>query len=793
MYNLTTTDLKDRIDLRDVVIQFWGRPKRQRPRYDVHASRWRDDGRNASFTVYRTYFRDYGGDGDSGDLFTFLQHELNIDFAEAMQWAADYVGGGVGPIQERPPVRATTHEPPPADWQTAARDALATTQQYLWSGATNANRVLDYLRNVRGFTDSTIKAAGYGYNPRWNAVDWRHPETRRTIKLAPGIIEPWWCDGVLWALRVRCRVGNLASALKIRDDKLHGETSPKYLNLTGSRQSGALYNADQITPGEDVLVVEGGFDAQLAAQHLNGITVVTFGSASNTPAPRRLEQLKGASRVFLMLDTDEAGQKAVERLQGALGEAAHIVPLPVGKDVTEFVMDHGGDLPALLQQGRTLAVNRRDTRAWWPNGVPDGVRSAVLNYFRPTTACFVELVNTAALHKHIDADAFTSTDLLRANLDLGFNIGENMVRRLLAELEDVFIVEAETVNTTTSTVSISGKKTIGRPPKHFALLPTAQVKWSIIRWATPRITEKVYSTSEQSDDETEAPLAPPSAKMFLAAGFDRDEAAEIAAQLQQMYTDAYDNPQLQQKLARELESLRQDLSNTYSTPLPAGWSLVNGQDYRAAFLRATNNRNTRRSRREIMRLTGVSNGGLDALVKRAGLKRRSETGEYESVPVKSPSHVEQQVKRAARQVKGYPRSFKVDFADGRQETVVYNAETCQTVIPQYIIEGATVRVVYQVANRFEVASDEPIPVERKPQPQRKPCPDAAPAQRKPRTAVYGPKHDPAWVAEQVRLLLEMKALLIAGDCDKCVDPRTGEVICGDDVRKLVALAREGGG
>jgi 5S rRNA maturation endonuclease (ribonuclease M5) len=794
MYNFSAADLKDRIDLRDVVNQLWGQPKRQRLRYDVYASRWRDDGRTASFTVYRTYFKDYGGDGISGDLFTFLQHERNIDFAEAMQWAADYVGGGVGDIEVRPAVTSPNNEPPPADWQAAALEALTTTQAYLWGGTADANRALNYLREVRGLTDATIKAAGYGYNPRWSTVNWRHPETRRTVQLAPGIIEPWWCDGVLWALRVRCRVGNLAQALKVRDDKLHGDASPKYLNLTGSRQSGALYKADHITPGEAVLIVEGGFDAQLAAQHLKGMTVVTFGSATNNPAPRRLKQLKAAGRVYLMLDTDEAGYKAVERLQLALGDAAHVVPLPVGKDVTEFIVDHKGDLPALLAQADQLAINRSDSGAWWPLGVPDSVRSAILNYFRPTTASFIELINTAVLHKHINPEAFTSADLLRANLDLNFNMTESILRRILAEVEGIFLYEVETLDTTTYTVSTTGKKTLGRPPKYFALMPLKHVKASIVRWATPRITEAVYSPQKPSDEETETPLAPPSPHMFEAAGFSRDEAVEIANHLLKKYTHVYDTPTLQAKLTYELESLHVNLDNTHSTSLPAGWSLANGMDFRAAFLRATNNRNQRRSRREIMKLTGISNGGLDALVRRAGLERRSETGEYESVEVKSPKQIEQQVKRGARQVKGYPRSFHVDFADGRYETVVYNAETCQTVIPQYITDGATVRVVYQVANHFEFASDEPIPAPPpKPQSQRQGQPQTRHTPRKPRTAVYGPVHDPMWVAEQMRLLLKINGRLVVGECDNCIDPRTGEVIWREDVQRLVALACEGGG
>ena len=414
--------LKAQIDLRDVVASLWGDPERTAPRYHTYRARWRDDGQNASFTVYPDRFKDYGGRGRSGDVYEFLQHELDLSFTEALDWLAQHTGSGhTIPTRQRKatPARRPSTEPPAPQWQHAAQDALEQAQAYLWSDAPDAARVREYLRTVRGFTDETIKAAGYGYNPRWQPLDYQHPQRNYRVKLSPGIVEPWWCDGVLWALRVRRRVGNLAQWLNQPDDTLGRGDAPKYLNLAGSKQTGAMYNADTITPDGDVLVVEGGFDAQLAAQHLDDVAVVTFGSATNTPPARRIQQLKQARRVFLLLDADDAGQAAQSQLAAVLDGNAYSVTLPQGNDVTDFIVNHNGDLGAVLQEaaasGRVTPPTdtSADRGAWWANGVPDGVRSALLNYFRPTTAPVIELVNTAVRRGLLSAQAFTINQLLQ--------------------------------------------------------------------------------------------------------------------------------------------------------------------------------------------------------------------------------------------------------------------------------------------------------------------------------------------------------------------------------------------
>lgn len=112
----------------------------------------------------------------------------------------------------------------------------------------------------------------------------------------------------------------------------------------GSKAS-ALYNGDALEEGCDVLIVEGEFDALLAQQELGKqVVVVTAGSAAN-PLPRRwLDRLKRAGRIYSCLDGDEAGMRATTVLAELLGEQHQTLRLPQGKDITEFVIDYGGDL-----------------------------------------------------------------------------------------------------------------------------------------------------------------------------------------------------------------------------------------------------------------------------------------------------------------------------------------------------------------------------------------------------------------------------------------------------------------
>ena len=766
-------DLKARVDLRDVVRACWGDPHRHRARYDVYASRWRDDGKNPSFTVYDTHFKDYGGDGTSGDVFAFLMLELRCDFKTALAWLADYLGEHPPEIQpRRQPVLTPAANPPPRAWQQAAMAALKRSQRYLWSGREDAKRVLDYLRQQRGLTDASIKAAGYGYNPRWTETRWRDPETGKNTYLAPGIIEPWWADGNLWALRVRCRVGGLAHALGITDDHLGDAISPKYLNLSGSKQSGALYNGDHIQPGGDVLVVEGGFDAVLAAQHVD-MPVVTFGSATNRPTGQRLEQLKSADRLFLLLDADAAGQQAADYLQKTLQAQVipvHLPDLPGVKDVTDYVVGHGGDLTALIDAAQK--------RVWWADGLPDAVRSAVLTYFRASTAPVLELINRALNAGLLDADDVTINAIIAADKQLGnqeVGVSAHSIRRVMSELTGYAWHVIDT--------DADQQQGRGRAAIHYRLATVTELHEMMLLWAAPRIYEKHHPT-----DSENGVVARPTPAMLHALGFDAATAQAISETLDTALETSYNEQHHMQDASkstayRQLAGLRRDLENPHSTPLPIDWPLNTPASYRAALLRATNDPDERRSRRSIRELVGISNGSVNAIVQHAGLEKAVPEGEYAYSPLTSPYDISMQVRNGARQVKGYPLTVISERENGEVVETAYAGHESVPFIAAELGAGAAVQVRYQVANRYVVCSDAPVIVKTEPK-----TTTATPGSSSTQKTVYGPRYNPAWVRDQLKL-----ALLVAGRVDyrpypQLTDTHTGEVLCADDDGMVCAHA-----
>lgn len=326
-------DLSRRADLREIAAQLWGQPAKHHAKYDQHRARWRAGDDTPSFTVYADGFKDFGGDGESGDVYNFLQRELNKSYSEAIAWLSRYLDGATVHTASRHAAPVTAHnEPPAAAQQQEARRLIAECQRRLWSDTDAGHAALDYLHG-RGLNDETIRARGYGLNPDWARSSYRNPDTGKLAKLAPGITIPYELDGVVWALRVRTL------------PQFNGLGLDKYMSFPGSKFVGTLYGGDGLEAGCNVLFVEGEFDCAIAQQELgDGITVVTLGGAGSHLARRWQERLQAAGQVYALLDNDAAGQQATARLVGQLPNLTAL-HLPTGKDVTEYVQS-GGDLRA---------------------------------------------------------------------------------------------------------------------------------------------------------------------------------------------------------------------------------------------------------------------------------------------------------------------------------------------------------------------------------------------------------------------------------------------------------------
>lgn len=112
-------------------------------------------------------------------------------------------------------------------------------------------------------------------------------------------------------------------------------SGPRYLGLPGPKP---LLGWESAREGRAVYLTEGPFDwLALRSWGLPALALV------GTHARREsLAALAGFDRVYLALDSDEAGRGATESLRGLLGARAVPVPLPGTKDVADLALRPDG-------------------------------------------------------------------------------------------------------------------------------------------------------------------------------------------------------------------------------------------------------------------------------------------------------------------------------------------------------------------------------------------------------------------------------------------------------------------
>lgn len=191
------------------------------------------------------------------------------------------------------------------------RTALALAEEAavrLWKP--EGTEALAYLRG-RGLTDETIQTAKLGFTPSVMVPTRDGDQYYR----ARGIVIPWFDGDRLAKVKIRQPEGS----------------KPKYAEAFRHRPR--LYpGPGAIEIGRPLVLVEGEFDALLLGQELRGLAaVVTLGSASVKRDSIHPTPLFRASRCFVALDGDEAGDRAASEWP----PHAARVPPPEGKDWTD--------------------------------------------------------------------------------------------------------------------------------------------------------------------------------------------------------------------------------------------------------------------------------------------------------------------------------------------------------------------------------------------------------------------------------------------------------------------------
>jgi DNA primase len=307
-------------------------------------------GKNANFSVsakggYKCFVC-----GESGDVFTFVQKHLGLDFVESVKWVGNKAGVEVHEVAKRVDDR-DSREP---FWEVNATAAEFFRSQ-LWESP-NAQIAREYLAS-RGLTREDADRFGIGYAPREAGA------MRQHLTALGFDDERQFAAGVLTRsedrpeLRPRFR-GRLM--FPIYDAAGHpvgfggrvlGDGTPKYLNSADSAvfsKSTLLYALNwakqAIRKADRLIIVEGYFD--VVRLMLAGITEVVAPMGTALTDQQAALILKYTKNVFLLYDSDQAGLKATFRAGDKLlasGIAARVISLPEGEDPDTFVAKQGAE------------------------------------------------------------------------------------------------------------------------------------------------------------------------------------------------------------------------------------------------------------------------------------------------------------------------------------------------------------------------------------------------------------------------------------------------------------------
>ncbi len=287
--------------------------------------------------------------GESGDVFSFVQKRLGMDFVEAVK----YVGGrsGVEVVEVEHKREERDQLAPYYEVNAAAAEFFAT---LLWESPAAAG-AREYLAS-RQLSRADAERFALGFSPRDDALR----EHLHALGVSDAVILEAGlavhrdddADGVLrprFRGRLMFPIHDVQGRVVAFGGRVIGQGEPKYLNspespvfVKGRTLYGLHWARHAIRRDERALVVEGYVDAMRLA--LAGIesVVAPLGTALTEEQATLLARY--TKSVYLLYDSDQAGLKATFRAGDELlrqGVAVQVVTLPEGEDPDSFVRAHG--------------------------------------------------------------------------------------------------------------------------------------------------------------------------------------------------------------------------------------------------------------------------------------------------------------------------------------------------------------------------------------------------------------------------------------------------------------------
>lgn len=254
----------------------------------------------------------FGSCSTGGDLFTFVMKKNNLDFSQALSLLADKAGVRL----EREPIESKQER----DILFRINEAAASKFNWFLFNLEEGKKTLKYLEE-RGISSKSIEDFQLGFAPNsWDAM--KNHLLLEGFKMEDmeklGLVKTSETGKQYDAFRNRAII-----PIKDQKGKVVGfgsraldDSMPKYLNSPQSSifdKSGILYGIDRaaraIEKNNQVVVVEGYFDAIMAHQYSYQNTVASMGIALTSKQLKILQKL--TKNIVLALDPDAAGEKAM--------------------------------------------------------------------------------------------------------------------------------------------------------------------------------------------------------------------------------------------------------------------------------------------------------------------------------------------------------------------------------------------------------------------------------------------------------------------------------------------------
>jgi len=287
--------------------------------------------------------------GRRGDAIQYLRDVRKMRFQDACQYVGKEIslppslsGRSISATRRTTPGHWVPRETtPPGDlWQERARRLVEESERFLFSSYSFAQRMLGWLKELRGLTEETIRAHRLGLVPidRWEGHEqWglepvlKDDGTPKKIWIPRGLPIPL------------CQDGNV---LRIRIRRLKADGDPRYYLLRGSDTRAMVLGQDR----DVFVVVESGLDAILLFQEVGDLVgVIALGNAQARPDKEVTEALGICKLILVALDGDAAGAK--EAWQWWLHHFSHARRWPpIEKDPGEM-FQQGIDLRTWIDAG----------------------------------------------------------------------------------------------------------------------------------------------------------------------------------------------------------------------------------------------------------------------------------------------------------------------------------------------------------------------------------------------------------------------------------------------------------